>query len=446
MAPGPPSPEREAGLPRRISSATLLLLGSRAASMAAGLVAWGVLARVLAAGDFGRITFYLAVTLVLDALVDLGTSTAALALSAGSPNRLASVLPTVRRMRGVTGTLASLAWIFMVVSFESEPTAGLLLAGLHFPTRALEASGLLFQNEIRWGVPALLRTALPALRLVAVVGLAASGVRSIEGYLLAFAALAAASNVLHHLVARPGLARSEGSSSAAPPSGSLLALAWPLGLASLVQATYFYVDNIFVRRLAGVDEVGLYNAAVKLFSLGALAPALATQVALPWLAARAKEGKLDQAVGSLTSPLLLVGAPAALGLGLLASPLLELAFGPRFDAAAPSLGWLALALLAVSFGAPLLTSLVALARPLTVLRVTGLGLLVNLVGNSALVPQLGAQGAALATLGTEACVGWAAWRALDRLGLRPRLATGPRVVAAVAGALLLALMAHSRVS
>ena len=130
-----------------------------------------------------------------------------------------------------------------------------------------------------------------------------------------------------------------------------MAAAWPLGVAGLCQQAYFHVDNLFVRALVGLDELGVYNAGVRVLSVMILAAQFAPSVGLPWLARRARAGDLGAAAARLGQPLFALGG---LGAGLLyprRAELLELLFGAPFRAGAPAFGWLLLAV-AVSNGAP----------------------------------------------------------------------------------------------
>ena len=69
-------------IPRRVWGSTGLLMLGRLWGSGCTLAYLALLARHLTTQGFGRFTFYLAVFLVLDALVDLGTGQAAVQLSA----------------------------------------------------------------------------------------------------------------------------------------------------------------------------------------------------------------------------------------------------------------------------------------------------------------------------------------------------------------------------
>jgi O-antigen/teichoic acid export membrane protein len=199
-----------------------------------------------------------------------------------------------------------------------------------------------------------------------------------------------------------------------------MTLALPPALIGLLQQAYFWADNGFVRAWAGEAELGRYNAAVRVFQWLCFFAAFATTSALPWLARRHEEGALGPAVARLAQPLFALGCVAA---GLLlpwSGALLALAFGQGFEAAAPSLRWLLVALTMVFPGAAFLTALLAAGRARAALGVTALALAVNLGGNALLVPRSGAEGAALMTLLTESTVTFASLFALRSLGAWPR--------------------------
>lgn len=61
----------------------------------------------------------------------------------------------------------------------------------------------------------------------------------------------------------------------------LFLAALPLGVASLCQQAYFYVDNLFVRPICGAGELGRYNTGVRVMSYGIMVAIYATQAALP---------------------------------------------------------------------------------------------------------------------------------------------------------------------
>jgi O-antigen/teichoic acid export membrane protein len=406
---------------------TALLTLGRVFGTACAAASLLVLARRLSTADFGRYTFWLALFLVLESLSDFGTGSVLVQRTAGQPALLTGALRAARGLRLRLAGVGLLLVAALALAFR-EPQAGWITLAAAYPaTRALELSSVVFQNEIAWGRPVATRAAAAALRLGAMLGLVALGVRSVAPFLLVHAVAASLGHVALHLQAAPRLPRAAAAgpahdapaTAAAAAASGLWAACLPLGLAGLCQQAYFHVDNLFVRALRGEEELGRYNACVKVFAFVVLLATHATTAALPWLAERARAGELEEALRRLARPLVL---GACIGAGLAwpwAERLLALAFGASFAQAAPALRWLLGAAVVVHLGAALLTGVVALGRSRAVRWVSAAALAVNLAGNAVVVPRLGSLGAAAVTLATEAAVALLALWALHGAGVRP---------------------------
>lgn len=431
----PSAPASAATVPRRVWGGTALMVAGRVWGSACTLAYLALLAQHLRTADFGRFTFYLALFQVLDALVDLGTSQVAVQRTARDPARVPAVLRPARRMRLLTGSIG-VVLVGGGALVAGEPGAGwILLACLYPLTHALELSTVVFKNRIAWGRPVSIRAVAAFLSLAFVVALQQTGVMEPALYLVAVAAGSTAGNLLLYAAARPLVP---------PPSGppesmrSIARAALPMGIAGLCQQTYFWIDNLFVRPLAGEEALGHYNLAVRLMSFGIMAAVYASLAALPWLTREHAAGRLAPAVARLAWPM---SAAAGLATGIAwpwSREILAL-FGREgeFAAAAPSLEWLLLATLAVYAGAPLVTATVAAGRARAFLAVAVLGLLVNVAGNALLVPARGIEGAAIATFATELAVALGAAVVVHRTG-RPGL-PGRRALLWTAGPVLFIL-------
>lgn len=407
-------------VPRRVWSATLLLSAARLGGSAATATILVLLARHLSGAEFGRYTFYLALFLILEGLADFGTGATAVQRSAGERDRLPSALVAGRRVRIVTAGLgfvvvAAAAWIL------DEPGRGwIALAALGPLSRRWELTSVVWQREIAWSVPVCVRLGTATARLGAALALWGAGVATFGPYLLAHAACLATGNLMLHLLARRELPRD---TPRAAPMPGFLAAALPLGLAGIFQQAYFYLDNLFVRGICGEVETGRYNAAARVMTFLVMIAAHATTAALPWLARRHRERELGAATTRLALPLF---SGACLLFGALwpwSDQLLALLFGEEFAAAGSALGWLLVGAVIIHAGSGWLTALVAAGAMRTVLALTAVAVAVNLVGNAILVPRLGIDGAAIATVATELTVALGAllllMRAPTRLRLRP---------------------------
>ncbi len=405
-------------VPRRVWGATLLSALARQWGALCTFLVLALLARTLPAAEFGRFTFWVAAFAFLDVLVDCGTSTVAVQRGSADPAAFAAALAAGRRVRAGAALLGILLVGLAAGAAREADLAWVVAASLGMLARVPELSAVVFQRDIAWGRPLLLRGLGHGARLLLIVALSRVEGLGFGPFLLAHAASLALGSVALHFVARAHLP-----ARAPRPSASelrvFLASALPLALTGLIQQAYFYADNLFVRALAGPEELGRYNAAVRVFLWLAFFAAFATTSALPWLARRHAEHELGPAARRLALPLF-VGACALAGaLAPWSAQLLGLAYGAEFAAAGPSLRWLLFALIAVALGSVLLTAVIAAGAARAALGIALLALAVNLVGNALLVPRLAAEGAALVTLATEATVALAALAVLHARGIRP---------------------------
>jgi O-antigen/teichoic acid export membrane protein len=359
------------------------------------LLTFFLLSRHLAADDFGRFTFYLGVFMLLDTLADFGTGQMALERTAHDEQHVPEILSAARRVRAGMAALGVVVVGGGAFLLGERGAIWILLASLYPLTHVCELSTLVLKNRIAWGIPVAVRAFGSALSLAAVLVLRGLGDREPSHYLLGIAGGSALANFVLHLCSRGHLPRR--------PALPVSALAFlrdvlPLGLASLCQQGYFYIDNLFVRPICGPTELGRYNTGVRVMSYGIMVAIYATQAALPWLARAHRRGELSEAVQRLAWPLFAAGS-AALGLAWPWAPEILALFRPDFASAAPSLRWLLCATAMVYLGAVLMTALVAAGARRAILLIAALALAVNLVANTLLVPRLGIEGA-----------GWRRWR------------------------------------
>ncbi len=425
-------------VPARVWTATGWLVAGRLGATACGALSLFLLARGLPVATFGLITFWLGIFLLVDGWTDFGSSAVAVRESARERWALVPMLRATRRLRGV---MALVAW-FVLTAFSfarGETDAGWIsLAALYPLSRTLEASAIVYQVEIAWRVPVALRFATAVARLAGFALLLYGDVERVAAYLGWHALVQTAGNTALWFAAR---ARLPLSAMPVATPGSLAGVrfwraALPLGLAGVCQQAYFWVDNLFLRGLRSHEELGLYNACVRLLTFAVLVATLATTAALPWLAQHERRGELGASVDRLAWPPFVL---ACVGVGLVyphSGELLALVFGEPYRAAAPTLRWLWFAVLVIYVGAGLLTALVAAGRTKEVLFSTGTALLVNLVANACLVPSYGMEGAAIATVATEGVLTLLVYVLLRRAGDRP-LARPMRFVGALVLGVLL---------
>ncbi|MEO6456974.1 MAG: flippase [Chloroflexia bacterium] len=186
-----------------------------------------------------------------------------------------------------------------------------------------------------------------------------------------------------------------------------------VGIGVIFSIISFRVDNLIIPPLAGREALGDYNLAYKLFEPSLIVPSVLLAALFPLLSqaaggstgdasqARDQARELKPLVGQTISILFWFGALATLTLALLAVPIVNLLYGEQYVASGPLLQILALSCLPMYLNYGLTHMLIAMDRPQLYAFFTLGALVVNVASNMVLIPLMGVQGAAFATLGTE---------------------------------------------
>ncbi len=188
-----------------------------------------------------------------------------------------------------------------------------------------------------------------------------------------------------------------------------LALFWralPFALSGLVANLQARVGPLMLGSLSTPVELGLFAAASRFGRFARLAPQAMFAGALPVLS---QEYARDRAAAERvvrTVDRVLVAATAALAVGalLLARPVLALIYGAPFAAAAPALVWVAIGLIPSLTNSAQKIALYAAGAESAVVRWSAVALAGQIAAAAALMPALGATGAAIAIAIGEAAV------------------------------------------
>lgn len=404
--------------PGRIARATIVGGVGRAVNAAVSLAVLALLTRSLGLDELGRFALWGFLLTVLDQLVDFGTGNLVLERGAKDDWAFTSHLRGARALRTRVFALGWVVAAAAVLAVEDHDRAWLLVAFLGPATRRWETSALALQRRVAWERPVAVRSVTALLRLAGVALLLDAGVAT-AGPLLAWVAVTnSLAHVGVHLAARAFLPRP---TIAVATPRDLVAAAWPLALAGLVQLLHVQLDYVFVRALAGAEELARYHVAARVFSYLVWVPVLATQAALPLLARARVAGTLARALERWGLP---TGLAGALLLGAAvphAERILAVAFDEPFRAAGPALRALLVAAAVQWAQAWWVTGLVAAGRGRALFAGSLLALGVNAAANAWLVPRLGGEGAAWATASSELVLGLWAFAVLARHGeARPR--------------------------
>ena len=180
----------------------------------------------------------------------------------------------------------------------------------------------------------------------------------------------------------------------------LLKSALPMILSSVAAILYTRIDQIMIKNILGTHELGIYSAATKIYDGWIIIPSVISISLLPAIVKIKKSSKESYTKNliKLFTVLFWIGVFAALTSSIFGSWILSATFGEAFVEA-----HLALAIIMCS--APFTALGSVTVRYLTVERMenkiairTFVGLFVNVVFNSILIPFYGIEGAAIATL------------------------------------------------
>ncbi|GMG83175.1 lipopolysaccharide biosynthesis protein [Paralimibaculum aggregatum] len=334
-----------AGLGRHAARGSLIAVSAQTARMAVQIAAMAILARLLAPADFGLAAMALACTGLLAMFTDLGLSAAAV-----QRDRLTHSLASALFGCNLAGGLAAMALLIaaspLVGRMFGEPRLVPLMMVLAV-VLPLEAAGrqhaALLQRGMRFGALEGTALAAQAVGAAAAVGLALGG----AGYwALAAQPLIAAGlgSALLWLACpwRPGRVRDW--------RGARSALLFGLDMTGfqILNQIHRQVDDLLIGWRWGAVDLGFYNRAYALMMLpirllsgpiGAVAIAALSRIKhdpAAWLRLYCR------AIGGV----MLVAAPVAILLALLAPQIVRLLFGPGWDPASEIFARLSLCILA----------------------------------------------------------------------------------------------------
>ena len=187
---------------------------------------------------------------------------------------------------------------------------------------------------------------------------------------------------------------------------SMLDMAWPLALTGVAVGVYTRIDSVFLSVLHGDVQVGLYDAAYTFIHGLRQLPAALSMAAFPLLSRLVLEDRpqVSATVGAVLRFGLAVGLPLVALAAVAADPLVRLVYSPAYAPAVQPLRILLLCIPLMLADAAQSYLLIAAGRQRALLRVTTLGAAANLVLNCGLIPTFGMDGAAIATVASEAIV------------------------------------------
>jgi O-antigen/teichoic acid export membrane protein len=169
----------------------------------------------------------------------------------------------------------------------------------------------------------------------------------------------------------------------------------------ILGSLYARADSLLLLSLRGSVEAGFYSLAYRFYEAGLL---LSNALAVALLPRLAREESPAHRARRLLGAYLALPLGMAIGMALLAEPLIRLPFGLRYLPAVPMLRWLGLTWIPAFLSSLGATVWISAGRSGRLLVVFAMGAALNLSWNLILIPRWGGVGAAIAMLVSTAAM------------------------------------------
>lgn len=386
---------------KRIFGNISWMMGEKVLQFTLGFLVISLTARYLGPESFGRYSYALSFALLFAPLANLGLSGILVQRLVARPEEESATLGTAFTLQAggaILCVLLALGSIYALRGSTDESIVWTVMALTMLLFKPFDTLDSYFQAHLKSQYIAIAKIiALVALAAATLTGIALgwSGAAFVLIKGLSFGVIA---------LAMAGLYRrySQGAMSAWRYSGqqakSLLKQSWPLILSGATAAVYMKIDQVMLGEIADDRTVGIYAAAVQISELWYFLPWIIVSAFFPSLI-RSKTGTdYDSRLLWLYKLMAILAMSLCICVMIFADLVIDLVFGQKYAEAAD--------ILRIHTWASLFIFMrVVLSRWMIIEELTvfsfvthGLGALINVALNFALIPEYGASGAAVATV------------------------------------------------
>ena len=381
------------------------LFADRIVRMGMGLLVGVWVARYLGPEKFGSLNYAYAFVLLFSAVSSMGLESIAVRDLAGDPSRKNEILGTVFSLKIAGGALALVLAIVAVILVRKEDPqtrwlVGIIACGGIF--QAFDAIDFWFQSQV------LSRYTVVAKNYGVSFRQPGQGrAHPDEGPVLAFAIAGTAEIILGSaflVIAYRMNGFRVGEWRILPQTAvGMLKDSWPLLFSGIFITLYIRIDQVMIGEMLGSSAVGVYSAAVSLTEVWYFIPMAITSSVLPAIidAKKRDEFLYYDRLKKLFLAMFWLSLAVPILITLFSREIVQLVFGTPYTGAASALSIQCWAGLFVFSG--LVSNqwyLVENLNRYTLYRHV-MGAVVNILGNLALIPKYGIDGAAFATLLTQ---------------------------------------------
>jgi O-antigen/teichoic acid export membrane protein len=377
------------------------LLGDKGLRLGLGLLVGAWVARYLGPSQYGELAYVLAFVAFFQTISLLGLDSVAIRDMARDREASPAILGTIFRLRLFTGVLCWLAAIGAMAVFRPGDTDTLVLTAVVSGSLLFQAADtidLWFQSQTQSK-----RTVLAKSLAYVVNSLFKVWLILIKAPLLYFAMAGLAEFVLASVAL--------GYSYRMYPAPfkwrwdlhwgkQLLKESWPYMLSGLAIMVYIRVDQIMLREMCGVRELGLFSAALPLSTTWYFIPMMISQSAGPSIAKKKliDPAGYEDALDKLFSLMWWILLPLSICIALFSNPIVHLLYGDAYLKSAGVLAIHVFANIPVGLGVMQSIWIINERRNTLSLTKTVIGAITNVGVNLVLIPRYGAIGAAISTV------------------------------------------------
>lgn len=414
------SPDQGRGYARLLARNLRAFALAQIAARVAGFAVVILLARELGKSDFGRYTVAIGVVAILTLFVELGMGGYIVREGARQPEFLGRILGHVQILRILLGVIAIGVALGLGLALDYDETTLIALLALAVASvfRVLGNSFAAVLQAVERARDAATVQAGQALAIAiaaALVVLLGAGLVSVSLAILVASALTPLGALL--LLKRRWKERIEVTTKGIRKT---LAVSAMFSASSGLHSILIYLDSVLVHAFRGNVETGLYGAAYRVLIGTLLVPAIYVDAAtrtISYLARNDRE-RMARIYSRAVAHLTMLAVPLGIGGSILAEPIILLLYDEAYVPAAPAL---AILLPSAIFAIPVwVTAMTAYSLRLErrVAATWGVAVLGNALANVLLVPAVGIEAAAAATLAAEGFAMFTLTVLLRRNGVR----------------------------
>lgn len=370
--------------------------------MGIGLLVGVWVARYLGPVQFGQLNYAMAFVGLFGAIAGLGLNGIVVRDIVRDPKSANETLGTAFVLQALAGLLAVVLVVLTIAILkpDDEFTRGMvIILSVSLIFKATDAIKYWYEAHVQsrhvvwiengvFVVMAMLRVAmiLTESNLMAFVWLTLAETALISmGLVLIYTASGGFSRLFHASVSR---------------AKTLMQDSWPLLLSAIAVTLYMRIDMVMLEEMSSSREVGIYAAATRISEIWYFLPTIIVSSVSPSIIS-CHATNIDlylQRLKSLYFIMTWLAIGVSIPLSLLSEPIVSILFGPEYKDATPVLAIHLWASVAVFLGmASSQHLLVEHLQSISFYR-TLIGLVCNVLLNIMLIPNMGAKGAAIATV------------------------------------------------